>query len=49
MPQTASYAFQLGSDDGSVLFIGGQLLIDNSGALSWFMLRVAVHAARDVV
>jgi len=44
VPQTASYAFRLGSDDGSLLYIDGQLLIDNSGAFKRAVLRALFGA-----
>ena len=34
-PQTGIYAFQTGSDDGSVLFINGKLVVDNDGFHSY--------------
>ena len=32
VPASASYTFRLGSDDGSLLYLNKQLLVDNSGS-----------------
>ena len=40
----ATYTFTLGSDDGSMLYIDGALVVNNTGTVSWsFRLRSSTH------